>query len=143
VKTRDEGLETFGNNVEIATLAQKAKAKLERVVELEDQIEKSNLAIREAKANEVRNQAALDRMRVAIAAERSKRGGVSRAPQMEEQLKVMERAARQSRDSVPVNERKVRDATREISTLRSEVDGMKAEIEKIKKELKDKAPAAP
>jgi chromosome segregation ATPase len=143
VKTRDEGLEAFGNNVEIATLAQKAKAKLERAAELEDQIEKSNLAIREAKANEVRNQAAIDRMRAAIAAERSKRGGVSRAPQMEEQLKVMERAAKQSRDSVPANERKVRDASREISTLKSEVDGMKAEIERIKKELKAKAPAAP
>jgi chromosome segregation ATPase len=140
VEGEDKDLEVFGSNVEIATLAQKAKAKLERVSELESQIEKSNAAIQTAKADEPRNQAAIERMRMSIAAERAKTGGVSRAPQMEEQLRSMERAAKQKRDSVPANERIIRDANREIATLKKEVEGMKAEIDKIKKELKAKAP---
>jgi chromosome segregation ATPase len=136
----NKGLETFGNNVAIATLAQKANAKLERVAELERQIEKSNAAIQQAKADEPRNQAAIERQRMAIAAERAKVGGVSKAPQMQEKLGNMERAAKHSRDTIPANERLIRDANREIATLNKEVEGMKAEIEKIKKELKAKAP---
>lgn len=142
-KTTNTVVTIHSNNVEIATRAQKAQGKLDRVRELEEQIEASNAAIQAAKMNEVRNQAAVDRMRMAIASEENKRGGISKAPQMKEQLRVMERAAKDSRDSVPANERKIRDANREISTLKREVDTLKAEIAKIKKELEAKKVEAP
>jgi chromosome segregation ATPase len=137
------GVAIHSDNVAIATLAQKAQGKLDRVRELEEQIEASNAAIQAAKMNEVRNQAAVDRMRMAIASEENKRGGISKAPQMKEQLRVMERAAKEIRDSVPVNERKIRDANREISTLKREVETIKADIAKIKKELEAKKVEAP
>lgn len=140
---RDKDLDTFGNNVEIATLAQKAQAKLEQVRELEEQIGKANAAVQSAKTNEMRNQAAVDRMRLAVASEENKRGGVSKAPQMREELRRLERAAKASLDSIPANERKARDANREITTLKREVETIKAEIEKIKKELEAKKAGAP
>lgn len=137
------GFAIHSDNVAIATLAQKAQGKLDQVRELEKQIEKSNAAIQAAKANEMRNQAALDRMRMALANEESKRSGVSRAPQMREELRRQERAAKASLDSIPANERKVRDANRDITLLKREVETMKTEIAKIKKELEAKKPEAP
>jgi chromosome segregation ATPase len=143
ITVRDKDLDTFGNNVEIATLAQKAQAKLEQVRELEEKIVTWQTAIQTAKANEMRYQAELDRMRITIAAEESKMSGISRAPQMKEQLRAFERRAKESRDSIPANERKVRDANREITTLKREVETAKAEIAKIKKELEAKKADAP
>lgn len=142
-KKTDDDVAIHSDNVAVATLAQKAQGKLDRVRELEELIENSNAAIQEAKMNEVRNQGAVDRMRMAIAAEEAKRGGISKAPQMKEQLRTMERKAKESRDSIPANERKIRDSNREIATLKREVETIKAEIAKIKKELEAKKPEAP
>ena len=139
----EDGLETFGNNVAVATLAEKARGKLEQVQEHEARIEKSNAAIQAAKANEMRNQAALDRMRMALANEEAKRSGVSKAPQMREELLRQERAAKASLDSIPENERKVREANRDITLLKREVETIKAEIAKIKKEQEAKKSEAP
>ncbi len=138
----DEGddLEIFGDNVEIATLAKKGQDKLARAAELEKQVETANAAIQKAQANAPLNQAAIERKRLAIASEKAKVGGISRAPQMEQELRDMERAAKQIRDSIPANERIVRDGNREIAALRQEVEGIKAQIAKIKSDLKAKAP---
>ena len=139
----EDGLETFGNNVAVASLAEKARGKLEQVQGHEAQIEKSNAAIQAAKANEMRNQAALDRMRMTLANEEFKRSGVSKAPQMREELRRQERAAKASLDSIPANERKVREANRDITLLKREVEAIKAEIAKIKKEQEAKKSEAP
>lgn len=143
IEERDKDVNLHDDNVAIATLAKKAQDKLVRVQELEEQIETWKAAIQTAKANEMRFQAELDRMRIAIAAEESKKGGISKAPQMREQLRAFERRAKESRDSIPANERKIRDATREIGTLKREVETIKADIAKIKKELEAKKPEAP
>lgn len=143
IKERDDDEDLHGDNVAIATLAKKAQDKLVRIQELEDQIQKWQAEIQEAKMNEVRNQAAIDRMRMTIASEEAKKGGISRAPQMKEQLRAMERKAKEIRDSVPANERKIRDANREIATLKREVETHRAEIAKLKKDLEAKKPEAP
>lgn len=142
-KKSDDDFNIHSDNVAVATLAQKATSKIARIQELQDQIEKWQAEIQDAKSNEVRNQSAIDRMRMTIAAEESKKGGISRAPQMKEQLRAMERKAKEIRDSVPANERKIRDANREIGTLKREVEAIKVDIEKLKKELEAKKTEAP
>ena len=140
IQGEDKDLEVFGDNVEIATLAKKGQDKLARAAELEKQVETASAAIQKAQANAPLNQAAIERKRLAIASEKAKVGGISRAPQMEQELRDMERAAKQSRDSIPANERIVREANSEIAALRKEVEDIKAQIEKIKSDLKAKAP---
>lgn len=143
VETRGKDEDVHSENVAVATLAKKAQDKLIRIQELEDQIQKWQAEIQAAKMNEVRNQAAIDRMRMTIASEEAKKGGISRAPQMKEQLRAMERKAKEIRDSVPANERKIRDANREIANLKRDVEMHKAEIAKIKKEQAAKKAEAP
>lgn len=138
---RDKNVDVFNDNVAITNLRQKIRSKEARVSELETQVTDANKAIQTATANEARFQAAIARKRSEIAAEKTK--AVSRAPQMQEELRTLERQAEQSLKSIPANEAKVRDSTREISTLKGEIVQLNADIEKIQKELKAKQPAAP
>jgi cell division protein FtsL len=141
IGARDKGEDVFGDNVAITNLRQKIASKEARVSELETQVTDANKAIQAATANEARFEAAIARKRSEIAAERTK--AVSRAPQMQEELRTLERQAGHSLKSIPANETKVRDATREISTLKGEIVQLNADIAKIQKELKAKLPAAP
>jgi hypothetical protein len=143
VKKIDSDFDDHSDNVQIATLAKSGRDKLIRAGELREEIVELRSQIEKARLDQGRQQSAIDRHRMAIAAEKAKKGGISRAPQMEEQLKVMVRSANASRDSIPVNERKVRNAQGEISTLEREVTQIKADIAKLKKELEEKKASAP
>lgn len=137
----NKDLELFGNNVAIATLREKIASAELRLKDQEDQLGNANQAIQQATANKARFDAAISRKRSEIAAERTK--AVSRAPQMQEELRTLERQSEQSLKSIPANEAKVRELTREISDSKKSIQDMNAEIEKIRKELQAKLPAAP
>lgn len=141
VKKENENLGIFSDNVEIAALNEKIAAKEESVRDLEKEMEASNAAIQEATTNQSRFEVAIARKRSEIAAERTK--AVSRAPQMQEELRALERRAEQSTKSIPVNEAKVRDATAAVSALKSEIEGLKADKAAIIQKLNAKVPAAP
>lgn len=141
VKKENENLGIFSDNVEIAALNEKIAAKEESVRDLEKEIEAANAAIQEATTNQSRFEVAIARKRSEIAAERTK--AVSRAPQMQEELRALERRAEQSTKSIPVNEAKVREATAAVSALKSEIEGLKADKAAIIQKLNAKVPAAP
>ena len=121
------------NNVEIANLAKSGQDKLLRIDSLNQEVATANAAVQNAKDSINRFQAAIDRKRMDIANERAKVGGISRAPQMTEQLKVLERQAKDNRDSIPQNEQKATKARREIGTLQADVRDIKSKIDAIKK----------
>ncbi|RYD56574.1 MAG: hypothetical protein EOP83_21300, partial [Verrucomicrobiaceae bacterium] len=116
-KQENEIFKGHANNVEIANLAKSGQDKLARIDALNQDVASANAAIANAKDAINRFQAAIDRKRMDIANERAKVGGISRAPQMTEQLKVLERQAKDNRDSIPQNEQKATKARREITTL--------------------------
>ena len=132
-KQEDEIFKGHANNVEIANLAKSGQDKLLRVDSLTQEVKKATDDIQNAKDSVNRFQAAIDRKRMDIANERAKVGGISNAPQMMEQLKVLERNAKANRDSIPQNEQKATKARREITTLQNEVREIKGKIDAIKK----------
>ncbi len=132
------------DNVEVATLAKNATEKLLKCKELKEEVQVANATIQAAKLDGPRQQASIARMRDAVAAERNKKGGISKAPQMQQQLRAMETAAKESRDAAAASERKVRDGKREIAILEREVGQIRIDIAKLKKDIAAKqAPTPP
>jgi predicted nucleic acid-binding Zn-ribbon protein len=121
------------NNVEIANLAKSGQEKLARIDTLNQEIAKFGEAVETSKESVSRFQSAIDRKRMDIASEQSKIGGISRAPQMKEELKVMERKAKENRESIPLNNEKITKSQREISKLQGEIREIKGKIDAIKK----------
>jgi len=121
------------NNVEIANLAKSGQEKLLSIDRLNQEASKAAESVETAKESVMRFQSAIDRKRMEIASERAKTGGISRAPQMQEELKVLERKSRENRESIPLNNDKITKARREISKLQGEVREIKGKIEAIKK----------
>lgn len=130
-------------NVEIATLAKNATEKLLKCKQLEEEVQAANAKIQAAKLEGPRQQASIAKMRAAVSAERSKKGGISNAPQMQQQLRAMETAAKATRDSIAANERKVRDGKRDIANLEREVAQMRIDIARLKKEAAAKQAPVP
>ena len=130
---QNEDFTIHTKNVEVANLAQSGTDKLRMVETLNQEVAKATADIQNAKDGINRYQAAIDRKRMDIANERGKVGGISKAPQMMEELKVLERNSKANRDSIPQNEQKATKARREITKLQAEVREIKGKIEEIKK----------
>lgn len=141
VKKQNDDLGVFSDNVEIAAINQKIAAKEASAQELAKQIETLNAEIQTATANQAKFEVAIASKRSEIAAERTK--AVSRAPQMQEELRALERRAEQSTKSIPANEAKVREATKTVAALKAEIEALKADKAAIIQKLNAKAPAAP
>lgn len=141
VSEGERNLGIFSDNVEIAALNEKIAAKNASAQELATQIETANAAIQTATANKARFEAAIARKRSEIAAERTK--AVSRAPQMQEELRALERQAEQSLKSIPANEVKVREAKAAAAALNREIEALEADKAAIIQKLNAKAPASP
>ena len=141
VSEGERNLGILSDNVEIAALNEKIAAKNASAQDLAKQIETANAAIQTATANKARFEAAIARKRSEIAAERTK--AVSRAPQMQEELRALERQAEQSLKSIPANEVKVREATTAAAALNREIEALEADKAAIIQKLNAKAPASP
>lgn len=140
---RGEEFIEHSNNVEIAQLAKKGTDKLASIKQMREEIVEVTANVRRLKSQLPRQQAAVDRMRIAIATEKSKKSGISRAPEMSAKLKVMDRAMNDTRRAIPTNERKVSDHKRQIQIYEREVGEIKRQIEEIKKSIADKQAATP
>ncbi|MCW1926437.1 hypothetical protein OKA05_28055 [Luteolibacter arcticus] len=130
----DAVFQNLTNDVELTNLGESGKGKLRQIETLNQEITTLNAAVVKAKDSIGRNQAAIDGKRLDIAREKTKK--LSRAPQMQEELRVMERAARESRDSIPANESKIRRAKSDISKLQDEIREIKEKIAKVEEAKK-------
>jgi len=140
-KKDDELENNHVESVEIALALEKANKKIQQKNELNAGIRRAQEAIKQAKANDIRAQNAIARQRSEISQEKSKRGGVSHAPQMEVELRRMQEAQKTNRASIGANEKSNQEAKRTIATLDREIGDLKMEIAKMSKEIKDKQAA--
>jgi hypothetical protein len=143
VRKEADEFDDHSDNVEIATLAKTRRAKLERLQELQEETADLRNKIDSARRGESSQVAAISRQRSAVAAEKRKGSGISRAPAMEEQLRTMERKLEQVRASIPANEGKVRANESEAATLEAEVAKLTADIARVVKELEGKKAEQP
>lgn len=134
--------EEHSDNVDIARLAKKATDRIESIREHREKIEKATAAIQQAKLNDPQYRAAIDRMSIAIQSEKSKKGGISKAPEMQVQLRAMQDRQKENRASISRNEQEVQASKRAISGFEREVEGFKDEIAKLKKEVMEKKKAS-
>jgi len=141
-KERNEVAGNLHQSVEITNLFTSNQEKQAKVDSLNQEIVNLSAAIERAEQAIPSNQAAMENKRIMIANEKAKVGGVSRAPQMQQELRAMERAANESRDSIPTNKTKVSNAKKEISKLEGEIRDNKAKIEAIKKKAQSGDQAA-
>jgi chromosome segregation ATPase len=132
-KAKDTVEGSLHNDVELTNLFTSNQEKQAKIDGFNQEIATLGAAVEKAKEADPRYQMAMTNKRAQIAAEKAKIGGVSRAPAMQDELKAMEKAARESSDSIPVNERKISTAQGEISKLQGEIRDNKAKIEEIKK----------
>ncbi|WP_193210503.1 hypothetical protein [Luteolibacter marinus] len=142
-KKMDDDFGDLSNNVEIARLAKKGTEKLKTVQDLKEENLRLGNEINHSKIDLPRKQAAVDRFRMAYVNEKNKKGGVSKAPQMQVQLRTMERALSDARRAIPDKQRQLGDNKRKIESLSREVDEIKDEIAQIKKDLASKNQGAP
>lgn len=141
-KERDAVAGNLHQNVEITNLFTSNQEKQAKIEGFNQEIETLSAAVEKAEHSIPSNQAAMAEKRALIASEKAKVGGVSRAPQLQQELRSMEKAANESRDSIPTNKTKISNARKEISKLEGEIRDNKAKIEAIKKKAQSADPAA-
>lgn len=126
-------VDLHSDHVEIVRLATKANDKLLRIRELENQIADTRARLKQAEIDLPAQQAGIARMQDAIAVEKTKK--LSRAPEMEENLRRMRDKVEETRRSIPAMNGELRAADQEIRTLTGEVAALKEEIADLKKTL--------
>lgn len=136
-------VDLHSGNVDIVRLAEKANSKLARVRELQAMVDAKQETIEKTMKEGSSRQAALERMRIAISTEKKKK--LSRAPEMEQRLRVMQAKDEQLRSMIPLLLREVDQGVREMQTLNREVVALKAEIAALKKQVEtnQSTPAGP
>lgn len=131
-----ENADEHSKSVDVAQRAKKAQDKLMQVDRLKKENKNLSEQIIQSKRSLPRKQVAVDRMRSNIRTEKSKKGGISRAPEMQVKLRAMERALSEFRRSIPEMQRTISDNRRQISRLERDVDTLRYEIDEIKKKIR-------
>lgn len=126
-------VDLHSDHVEIVRLATKANDKLLRIRELENKVADTRSRLKQAAVDLPAQQAGIARMQDAIAAEKTKK--LSRAPEMEENLRRMQDKAEETRRSIPAMNAELRAVDQEIRTLTGEVAALKDEIATLKATL--------
>jgi chromosome segregation ATPase len=126
-------VDLHSDHVEIVRLATKANDKLLQIRELETKLADTQVRIKQAEVDLPAQQAGISRMQSAIAAERTKK--LSRAPEMEENLRRMQEKAEETRRAIPAMKSELRATDQGIRILAGEVAALKAEIATIKETL--------
>ena len=139
-KEKDTIEGSLHNDVELTNLLTSNQAKQAKIDASNQEIATLSAAVEKAKEAGPRYQLAMATKRDQIASEKAKIGGVSRAPAMQDELKAMEKVARETGDSIPVNEKKISTARSEITKLQGEIRENKAKIDEIKKKAQSAAP---
>jgi chromosome segregation ATPase len=129
-------VDVHSGNVDIVRLATQATEKLTRGRELQAKVDAARADIERIQSELPERQAAIARMRSAIAVEKTKK--LSRAPEMQDKLRAMESKSEELRRSIPLRQREAEQGSREIAVLNREVAGLKEEIADLKEEVERK-----
>ncbi len=144
IEKREKDFDELTGDVEIASLGQKGKSKLEEVQQLKKNIESANEGIQKCKIAEPLLLRAVDAVRAELAEEQSRvanrngRRGINRSPQIREKLRVADTRVYTNRRNISDFERRIRDDKRELVRLEREVEEIKDEIAKLRKEKEAK-----
>lgn len=126
-------------SVEYAQTAERIDAKIARVKELKGKKEAAEDAWKQAKDNVERFRIAISRKKSEISAE--KRKSLSKAPQMEIELRRMQAQADQNNSSISALDRSRKDADTEIRTLQSEITKLNDDLARMRQEYAAKKEA--
>lgn len=133
----------YSGKVDIANLTKRIKQIDYQIGEREDDIAKLEAKIDSAKANlkpterriqQLKSELAADRQRAAGRAA-SGRQGISRAPQIREQLQTEENRLAAIRSGIPAAQAMIADDRAEIRRMRSEIESIRADIRNRREEL--------
>jgi len=134
-------VDIHSGNVDIVRLATQATEKLARARELQAKVDAARVDIERIQSELPERQAAIARMRSAIAVEKTKK--LSRAPEMQDKLRAMESKSEELRRSIPLRQREAEQGSRDIAALNREVAGLKEEIADLKEAVEGKQAAPP
>lgn len=135
VKEANDSEEVHRKKVEYAETQEKRDTKLAQIEGLKAEVQDKDAAIKKANDDIPRWAAKIQQQRSAISVEKTKK--VSRAPIMEEELKRMEKAAEDSRNSISKFQSDKREAEGKVRTSEQEVATLNTQLQKIAKELQD------
>lgn len=129
------------DNAELAALYERLQAKASSVEDLENKANKAEAAASAANTNVAEFDRAVSRLQAQIRAEKGK--PLSKAPQMEKELRDLRTRADANRASIETNRQAARDARSALAQARTDLRKLQDDFKAKDKEIKDKATANP
>ena len=121
-------------NVELVEMKERIVFQRQKLGELETKAKDLDIKVRTAKENSGKFHTAINRKKGEIRSEKNKKGGISRAPQMEEDLRRLQGQEQANEASIGTNQRAAQEARAEANKLR---DAIRDSEEAFSKRLKE------
>lgn len=128
-------------NVELSQMNEQIAMQRNRLAELDRKSTELDGKVRTAKENAGKFNTAINRKKGEIRQEKNKNGGISRAPQMEEQMRGLQSQQQANEASIAPNQRAAQDARTEAAKLRDQLRELEANFAKRRKEAAEKQAA--
>lgn len=128
----EEEFKSHAGNMEIATLAKQAQDKLLQIRDLKERNAKSTALVQKFRNEDYQMRNRISGQKTAISVESAKKGGISRAPQMRDELRQMEEAYANAKRAAAAAENEIRRNESQISRIEREVNELRGQISRLK-----------